>query len=95
MVKLYIMLLCYSLQFQTQSERLVKINLELRRKNSSHRKHARTLISEKVELETQLAEKESQIHRVKELMNEESLDDGHVVYEKLRNSVVSIPHICL
>lgn len=69
---------------QTQSERLVKINIELRRKNSSHRKHARTLISEKVDLETQLAEKESQIHHVKELMKEESLDDGHM--DKLRLS---------
>ena len=66
----------------------MKINIDLRRKNSSHRKHARTLITEKVDLETQLAEKESQITKVKELMKEESLDDAHV--ERLRLSFVSI-----
>jgi len=61
---------------QAQSERLVKINIELRRKNQNHRKHARTLIGEKVTLETQLAEKEQQVYQVKEMMREqESLED--------------------
>ena len=68
----------------------MKINIDLRRKNSSHRKHARQLITDKVDLETQLAEKESQITKVKEFMKEESesFDDAHV--EKLRHSFVSI-----
>ena len=51
-------------QLQAQSERMVKINIELRRKNQNHRKHARTLIGEKVNLEMQLAEKEQQVTQV-------------------------------
>lgn len=69
---------------QTQSERLVKINIELRRKNSSQRKQARQLITEKVDLEAQLAEKESQISKVKEFMKEESLDEVQI--DRLRHS---------
>lgn len=56
--------LYFLFQLQAQSERLVKINIELRRKNQTHRKHARTLITERVDLETQLAEKEQQVTKV-------------------------------
>ena len=55
----------FLLQLQAQSERLVKINIELRRKNQTHRKHARSLMTERVDLETQLAEKEHQVSKVK------------------------------
>ncbi|WAR01709.1 RIPL1-like protein [Mya arenaria] len=62
---------------QAQSERLVKINIELRRKNQSQKKHARSLINEKSDLETQLAEKEQQVSKMTSMNGEVCEDAEH------------------
>lgn len=62
---------------QAQSERLVKINIDLRRKIQSLHRQSKTLIFEKVDIEAQLVEKEQQVTIVKEkLKTQESIDEG-------------------
>ncbi|KAL5017519.1 hypothetical protein ScPMuIL_007108 [Solemya velum] len=56
---------------QTQLERVIKVNSDLRRKNTTQRKHARSLLEERVDLETQLAEKENQILQIRENLKEQ------------------------
>ena len=48
-------------QLQTQLETIAKMNADLRRKNNTHKKQARTLLEEKSDLETQLCEKDIEV----------------------------------
>ncbi|XP_021346311.1 RILP-like protein 1 isoform X5 [Mizuhopecten yessoensis] len=56
---------------ESQLEQIVKVNSELRRKNNTHKKQTRTLLEEKVDLETQLADKEQQISHINEAIKEQ------------------------
>ncbi|XP_060068995.1 RILP-like protein 1 isoform X2 [Ylistrum balloti] len=56
---------------ESQLEQIVKVNSELRRKNNTHKKQTKTLLEEKVDLETQLADKEQQITHIAEVIKEQ------------------------
>ncbi|XP_055861256.1 RILP-like protein 1 isoform X2 [Biomphalaria glabrata] len=60
---------------QAQLERIAKVNADLRRKNSTHKKQARALIEEKVDLETQLHTKDAEVEHIKKIMVEQEKYD--------------------
>ena len=56
------------------------MNTELRKKNQTHKKQARTLLEEKSDLEAQLVDKEQQIHQIQDIMrDQESQEDDKLV----------------
>lgn len=61
---------CDTEALQAQLERVVKVNSDLRRKNSSQRKQTRTLLEERLELQSQIQDKDKHIHTIKELLKE-------------------------
>lgn len=63
------------LKLQAQLERIAKVNADLRRKNSTHKKQARALIEEKVDLETQLHTKDAEVEHIKKIMVEQEKYD--------------------
>ncbi|KAL3856507.1 hypothetical protein ACJMK2_011257 [Sinanodonta woodiana] len=67
---------------QNQLERMVKINAELRRKNNTQRKHARTLMEEKCDLEVALTQKDKQVIQVQELLRHQDSIDGGLQKDK-------------
>ncbi|XP_059147379.1 RILP-like protein 1 isoform X3 [Physella acuta] len=60
---------------QAQLERIAKVNADLRRKNTSHKKQARVLLEEKVDLESQLHTKDAEVEHIKKLMVEQEKYD--------------------
>ncbi|KAH9525541.1 RILP-like protein 1 [Bulinus truncatus] len=60
---------------QAQLERIAKVNADLRRKNSTHKKQARALLEEKVDLETQLHTKDAEVEHIKKIMVEQEKYD--------------------
>ena len=65
-------------------ETIAKVNAELRRKNNTHKKQARTLLEEKSDLEAKLHEKDAEVDHIKKRMNE------HERFEEQRARVKSI-----
>lgn len=61
---------CDAEALQAQLERIVKVNADLRRKNSSQRKQTRTLLEERLELQSQIQDKDKHIQTIKELLKE-------------------------
>lgn len=61
---------------------MIKVNSELRRKNSTHKKQTRTLLEDKVDLETQLADKEQQITHITEVIKEQELIEEEKLKQK-------------
>ena len=51
------------------------MNSDLRRKNTTHKKQARTLLEEKSELETQMHEKDLEVAHIKKLINDQEKYD--------------------
>lgn len=59
-------------------ERLAKINTDLRRKNVTQRKQARSLLQEKVDLQVLIQEKDQQVSHIKDLLkDQESMEPDH------------------
>ncbi|XP_033748188.1 RILP-like protein 1 isoform X2 [Pecten maximus] len=56
---------------ESQLEQIVRVNSELRRKNNTHKKQTKNLLEEKVDLETQLADKEQQITHIADMIKEQ------------------------
>jgi len=65
----------------TQLETIAKVNSELRRKNQTHKKQARTLLEEKSDLETKLHEKDAEVDHIKRQIGE------HERFEEQRAAV--------
>ncbi|CAI9715106.1 Hypothetical predicted protein [Octopus vulgaris] len=61
---------------QSQLERVVKINTDLRRKNSSQRKQTQTLLEERLELQSHIQDKEKQILTIKGLLKEQECESS-------------------
>merc|ERR1712226_1058465 len=61
---------------QSQLERLARINADYRRKTSLTQQKAQALVQEKVDLQTQLHDKEQHISKIKEKMQEMDSMDG-------------------
>uniref|UniRef100_A0A0B6ZNV6 RH1 domain-containing protein n=1 Tax=Arion vulgaris TaxID=1028688 RepID=A0A0B6ZNV6_9EUPU len=60
---------------QAQLERIAKVNADLRRKNTSQKKQAQTLLQERLELETQLHVKDNEVEHIKKLISEQEKYD--------------------
>ncbi|XP_005103406.1 RILP-like protein 1 isoform X3 [Aplysia californica] len=76
---------------QAQLERIAKVNADLRRKNTTHKKQARTLLEEKSDLETQLHEKDLEVDHIKKLMNEqEKYDEQRAAVKAVIDSANSV-----
>ncbi|CAL1547776.1 unnamed protein product [Lymnaea stagnalis] len=60
---------------QAQLERIAKVNADLRRKNSTHKKQTRVLLEEKVDLESQLHTKDAEVEHIKKLIVEQEKYD--------------------
>lgn len=56
----------------------MKINTDLRRKNSSQRKQAQTLLEERLELQSHIQDKEKQIQTIKGLLKEQECESSGV-----------------
>ncbi|XP_062611381.1 RILP-like protein 1, partial [Saccostrea cucullata] len=56
---------------QSQLDQIVKVNADLRRSNSIQKKQAHTLLEEKSDLEAQLADKEQQITKITQMIQEQ------------------------
>ncbi|CAG5124589.1 unnamed protein product [Candidula unifasciata] len=60
---------------QAQLQRIAKVNADLRLKNSTHKKQARFLLQEKLELETQLHDKDHEVDHIKKLISDQEKYD--------------------
>lgn len=58
------------MQLQQQNDRVTKLNSDYRRKTKLTQRQAQNLISEKVELQGELHDKEQLIEKIKEQMDE-------------------------
>ena len=59
-------------QYQSQLERLAKLNADYRRKTTLTQQQAKHLIQEKTDLQAQLHDKEQQINHMKENLHHET-----------------------
>ena len=60
------------LQYQSQLERLAKLNADYRRKTTLTQQQAKYLIQEKTDLQAQLHDKEQQINHMKENLHHDN-----------------------
>ncbi|BFZ18924.1 hypothetical protein BsWGS_21965 [Bradybaena similaris] len=60
---------------QSQLQRIAKVNADLRLKNSTHKKQARFLLQEKLDLESQLQDKDHEVEHIKKLISDQERYD--------------------
>jgi len=88
----YKQLINNQLQLESQLEQIVKMNAELRRKNIIHKKQAKTLLEERVDMEAQLVDKDHQIKQITDLIKDHEIEQTQPQSEVTKQISVEVVH---